>query len=106
MDVDGLRSSCCSPAFRGRRNRFGATRRADPEWLLLLLRFAIMHDPGDQAAVLSVANEIDSLGSQPKQSAPSFAEQAVKSARRSSQPTIEIETPFSRSISRASKTIV
>ena len=42
------------------------------EWLLLLLRFAITHDPGDQAAVLSVAREIDSLGLQRRQSAPSF----------------------------------
>ena len=42
------------------------------EWLLLLLRFAITRDPGDQAAVLSVATEIDSLGPQRKQSTPSF----------------------------------
>jgi hypothetical protein len=42
------------------------------EWLLLLLRFAITHDPGDQDAVLSVANEIDSLGLRRTQSAPSF----------------------------------
>ena len=42
------------------------------EWLLLLLRFAITHDPSDQAAVLSVASEIDSLGLQRRQSAPSF----------------------------------
>jgi hypothetical protein len=42
------------------------------EWLLLLLRFAITHDPGDQAAVLYVASEIDSLGLRRTQSAPSF----------------------------------
>jgi len=42
------------------------------EWLLLLLRFAITHDPGDQAAVLAVAGEIDSLGPRRTQSAPSF----------------------------------
>jgi hypothetical protein len=42
------------------------------EWLLLLLRFAITRDPSDQAAVLFVANEIDSLGPRRTQSAPSF----------------------------------
>jgi hypothetical protein len=42
------------------------------EWLLLLLRFAITHDPGDQAAVLSVASEIDTLRLRRTQSAPSF----------------------------------
>lgn len=42
------------------------------EWLLLLLRFAVTHDPSDQAAVLAVANGIDSLGLRRTQSAPSF----------------------------------
>lgn len=32
------------------------------EWLLLLLRFAITRDPKDEAAALSVANDLDSLG--------------------------------------------
>src|SRR5712671_6688521 len=75
------------------------------EWLLLLLRFAITHDPGDQAAVLSVASEIDSLGLQRRQwRRASFAGRAVRSATRSPRPTIRSEMPFSPSISLASTT--
>ena len=32
------------------------------DWLLLLLRFAITREASDQSAVLSMANELDSLG--------------------------------------------
>jgi hypothetical protein len=42
------------------------------EWLLLLLRFAITREPKDEAAVLAMADEIDSLGLHWRPSAPSF----------------------------------
>jgi hypothetical protein len=67
INADGLRSThysaVCPPERRAAQIR---------EWLLLLLRFAITHDPNDRAVVLSIANEIDSLGARRTQSAPSF----------------------------------
>jgi hypothetical protein len=42
------------------------------EWLLLLLRFAVTRDPSDRTAVLSFADEMDSLGLTWRPSAPRF----------------------------------
>jgi hypothetical protein len=42
------------------------------EWLLALLRFAITRARKDEAAVLGVASEIDSLGLRPGIAGPSF----------------------------------
>jgi hypothetical protein len=42
------------------------------EWLLLLLRFAITHDPKDEAAAIALADEMDALGLHWRPSAPSF----------------------------------
>jgi hypothetical protein len=42
------------------------------EWLLLLLRFAITREPADATAVVSIASDLDSLGLQPQQLAPTF----------------------------------
>jgi len=42
------------------------------EWQLLLLRFAITHEPADQIAVLAHAEELDSVGLWWRPTAPSF----------------------------------
>jgi hypothetical protein len=42
------------------------------EWLLAILRFAITRARKDEAAVLGLASEIDSLGLQPGLAGPSF----------------------------------
>ncbi len=42
------------------------------EWLLLLLRFAVTRDPGDRAAALAMADELDSLGGRWDRTAPRF----------------------------------
>jgi hypothetical protein len=42
------------------------------EWLLLLLRFAITHDPNDELAASAVADEMDALGLRWRPSAPGF----------------------------------
>jgi hypothetical protein len=42
------------------------------EWLLLLLRFAITHDPTDESAASAMADEIDAIGLRWRPSAPSF----------------------------------
>ena len=42
------------------------------EWLLLLLRFSITRESRDHAAVLAVADELDSLSVQWRPAAPSF----------------------------------
>jgi len=55
-------------AIRSQDARAGRIR----EWLLLLLRFAIAWDRKDEAAVLAMADEIDTLGLQWRPSAPSF----------------------------------
>jgi hypothetical protein len=44
---------------------FGLQDRQDPmlrEWLLLLLRFAVTHEPLDQSAAVTIAEELDALG--------------------------------------------
>jgi len=60
-----------SPADDASGRQDGRARQIR-EWLLLLLRFGITRDPVDEAAVFVVANDIDSLGLQQGQSAPSF----------------------------------
>ena len=42
------------------------------EWLLLLLRFAVTREPADRFAVLSLAEELDSVGPWWRPAAPSF----------------------------------
>jgi hypothetical protein len=42
------------------------------EWLLLLLRFAVTREPSDHAAVLAMADELDSLGARWRPSGPTF----------------------------------
>jgi hypothetical protein len=42
------------------------------EWLLLLLRFAVTREPAHQAAVLAMADELDSLGARWRPAAPHF----------------------------------
>lgn len=42
------------------------------EWLLLLLRFAVTHDPRDHAATLVMADELDALGLDWRPSGPRF----------------------------------
>jgi hypothetical protein len=52
------------------------------EWLLLLLRFAIMRDPRDEVAALIIAKEIDSLGRQLGRSAPTFFRRSSSQIRK------------------------
>ncbi|MBX9846612.1 MAG: hypothetical protein K2Z80_32865 [Xanthobacteraceae bacterium] len=47
-------------------------RRRLHEWLFLLLRYAITRDPPDRAAVLAMADELDSLGVRWRPAAPQF----------------------------------
>jgi hypothetical protein len=42
------------------------------EWLLLLLRFAVTRSPSDQASVLALAHELDSVGPERKTAKPRF----------------------------------
>jgi hypothetical protein len=42
------------------------------EWLLLVLRFAVTLEPSDRAAVLGMADELDSLGMRWRPAAPDF----------------------------------
>jgi hypothetical protein len=42
------------------------------EWLLLILRFAVTRDAKDEAATLTMADELDALGLQWRPSAPTF----------------------------------
>jgi hypothetical protein len=42
------------------------------EWLLLLLRFAVTHEPCDESAALAAAEEMDSLGLRWRPSGPRF----------------------------------
>ncbi len=54
---------------------FGLHDRQDRrlrEWLLLLLRFAITHEPLDRSAALTMAEELDALGRRWKPAAPRF----------------------------------
>lgn len=54
---------------------FGLHDRQDRilrEWLLLLLRFAVTHEPSDQSTALAIAEELDALGVRWKSAAPRF----------------------------------
>jgi hypothetical protein len=42
------------------------------DWLLLMLRFAVIRDPSDQSAVFAMADELDALGVRWRPPAPRF----------------------------------